>query len=164
MSRGFLAVDPGLTGALVILNEHGKYIDHLFMPSIKVGSKNRVNPAAIVAWLEKWPGLTHAYVENVHSMPSDGASRAFSFGHSAGVIHGVIAGIGVPITPITPQSWKKHHNLLGTDKDAARSRATQLFPDLRILDTKAKGQAIADALFIGLFGIHKFTQSTPKVA
>lgn len=164
MSRGFLAVDPGLTGALVILNEHGKYVDHLFMPGIKIGSKNRVNGAAIVAWLEKWPGLSHAYVENVHSMPKDGAARAFSFGHSAGVVHGIIAGMGIPLTMVTPQAWKKHTNLIGTDKDIARSRATQLFPGLRILDTKAKGQAIADALFIGLYGIHKYHQSTPKAA
>lgn len=38
-------------------------------------------------------------------------------------------------------------------KDAARSRAIQLYPELRALDAKAKGQAIADALLIARFGI-----------
>ncbi len=164
MSKGFLAVDPGLTGSMVIINEQGKYVDHLFMPSIKIGSKNRVNGAAIAAWLRDWPGLSHAYVENVHSMPTDGASRAFSFGHSAGIVQGIIVGQSIPLTLVTPQAWKKHTNLLGTDKDIARSKATQLFPDLRILDKKAKGQAIADALFIGLYGLHKYHQSIAQVA
>lgn len=164
MSRGFLAVDPGLGGSLVIINEQGKYVDHLFMPNIKIGSKNRVNGAAIAAWLKDWPGLTHAYVENVHSMPTDGASRAFSFGHSTGIVQGVITGAGIPMTLVTPQAWKKHTGLHGPDKDLSRSKATQIFPDLRVLDKKAKGQAIADALFIGLYGIHKYHQPIPKAA
>jgi crossover junction endodeoxyribonuclease RuvC len=164
LSEGILAVDPGLTGALVIINKAGKYIDHLHMPSIKIGTKNRVNGAAINAWLKTWPGLSHAYVENVHSMPTDGAARAFSFGHSTGVIHGLIAASDIPITLVAPVAWKKHFNLTGTDKDAARSRATQLFPALRELDKKGKGQAIADALFIGLYGAHKYNQPQTKAA
>lgn len=48
---------------------------------------------------------------------------------------------------------KKSAGLIGSDKDAARSRAIQLYPELRALDAKAKGRAIADALLIARFGI-----------
>ena len=86
-------------------------------------------------------------------MPGQGVSSTFTFGHSAGVVEGVVAGAGIPLTLISPQSWKKHAGLIGKDKDAARSRAIQLFPSLRILDLKGKGQAIADALLISRLGL-----------
>lgn len=161
--EGYLAIDPGITGALVIVNSKGAYCDHLLMPSIKVGSKSRVNGAAIAAWLKDWPGLSHAFLEQVHSMPKDGASRAFSFGHSCGLVEGVLTGAGIPLTLVTPQAWKKHMGLIGKDKDAARSRAIQLFPGLRELDTKAKGQAVSDALLIGLYGVAKKTTHPLKL-
>jgi len=163
-SSFFLGVDPGLLGALVILDDQGQCHDFLHMPALKVGSKNRVNGAAIAAWLAMWPDMSHAFVENVHSMPKDGPTKAFSFGHSTGIIHGVVAGMGIPMTLVTPHSWKQHHKLLGTEKDAARSRCVQLFPGLRELDKKIKGQAISDALLIGLYGIQKHTLTSTKAA
>lgn len=160
--RGYLAVDPGISGALAIVNSQGRCIDYLLMPTIKLGTKNRVNGAAIRAWLDQWPGLSHAYLEKVQARPAEGPAGAFSFGHSAGLVEGIITGAGIPLTMVTPQSWKKHHKLIGTEKDAARSRAVQLFPDQRVLDLKGKGQALADALLIGLYGIS--TQPISQVA
>lgn len=55
-------------------------------------------------------------------------------------------------TLLTPVAWKKGAGLIGTDKDAARSRAIQLYPALRALDTKARGQALADAILIARHG------------
>jgi len=85
-------------------------------------------------------------------MTGQGVSSTFSFGHSAGVVEGLIAGMGIPYSKITPQAWKKAYNLIGKDKDAARSRAVELYPSLRLLDQKGKGQAIADAIFIARHG------------
>ena len=151
------AIDPGSTGALVVMTDDGSYIDHLIMPTIKIGTKSRVNGAAVAAWLREH-GPIHAYLEKVGAMPGGGqrtmgASSAFTFGHAAGLVEGIITGAGIPLTLVSPQSWKKHAGLIGSDKDAARSRAVQLFPGLRVLDLKAKGQAVADALLIGRFGL-----------
>lgn len=153
-----LGIDPGLSGALVILEPGtGAYVDHLIMPTIKIGSKNRLNGAALKAWLDKQPFIEHAFLEQVNAMPSKGtkmgAASAFTFGHSAGYIEGVISGANIPLTLVTPQKWKKQADLLGTDKDAARSRAIQLYPGVRVLDLKAKGQAVADAILIARYGI-----------
>lgn len=151
------SIDPGVTGALAILGSDGSYIAHLNMPTIKVGSSNRVNGAAIAAFLREHD-IGHAFIERVQAMPGGGkrkmgASGAFTFGHAAGLVEGVVSGAGIPLTLVSPQSWKKHAGLIGTDKDAARSRAVQLYPNLRILDLKGKGQAVADAILIGLHGI-----------
>jgi crossover junction endodeoxyribonuclease RuvC len=155
-----LAIDPGLSGTLVILELNGTYVDHLSMPSLKVGTKNRVNGAATCAWIAKYP-IAHVFLEQVHSMPRDGAAGAFSFGHSAGLIEGIITALALPLTLVPPQTWKKFHGLLGTEKDAARSRAIQLFPGIRTLDSIGKGQALADALLLGRYGL---TQLHKQVA
>ncbi|EPH0682763.1 crossover junction endodeoxyribonuclease RuvC [Enterobacter hormaechei subsp. steigerwaltii] len=147
-----LGIDPGCSGALVLVTEQGGYIDHLPMPTIKVGTKSRVNGAAVAAWVRQY-GITHAYLEQVGAMPGQGTASMFTFGHAAGVAEGILQGLNIPYTLVTPQSWKKSAGLIGSDKDAARSRAIQLYPELRALDAKAKGQAIADALLIARFGI-----------
>ncbi|WP_227120535.1 crossover junction endodeoxyribonuclease RuvC [Enterobacter hormaechei] len=147
-----LGIDPGCSGALVLVTEHGGYIDHLPMPTIKVGTKSRVNGAAVAAWARQY-GITHAYLEQVGAMPGQGTASMFTFGHAAGVAEGILQGLNIPYTLVTPQAWKKSAGLIGSDKDAARSRAIQLYPELRALDAKAKGQAIADALLIARFGI-----------
>lgn len=147
-----LGIDPGCSGALVLITEQGSYIDHLAMPTIKVGTKSRVNGAAVAAWIRQY-GISHAYLEQVGAMPGQGTASMFTFGHAAGVAEGILQGMNIPYTLVTPQAWKKSAGLIGSDKDAARSRAIQLYPGLRALDAKAKGQAIADALLIARHGI-----------
>lgn len=147
-----LGIDPGCSGSLVLITEQGGYIDHLPMPTIKVGTKSRVNGAAVAAWIRQY-GISHAYLEQVGAMPGQGTASMFTFGHAAGVAEGILQGLNIPYTLVTPQSWKKSAGLIGSDKDAARSRAIQLYPELRALDAKAKGQAIADALLIARHGI-----------
>jgi crossover junction endodeoxyribonuclease RuvC len=76
----------------------------------------------------------------------------FSFGHSAGVLQGVLGAFEIPVTMVTPSTWKKRAGLIGQDKDAARVKAIQMFPSWRDLDKKGKGQALADAALIAIYG------------
>jgi crossover junction endodeoxyribonuclease RuvC len=144
-------IDPGVSGALAIVAEDGSYCAHLIMPTVKVGTKSRINGASVAAFLRAAP-ITHVYLEQVGAMPGQGVSSMFTFGHAAGVIEGVVTGMGLPLTLVTPQAWKKHAGLIGADKDAARSRAVQLYPLVRDLDLKGKGQAIADAILLARYG------------
>jgi crossover junction endodeoxyribonuclease RuvC len=147
-----LAIDPGASGALVVLADNGDYHAHLLTPIIKVGASTRINGAAVAAFVSQYK-LRHCYIERVAAMPGQGVSSTFAFGLCAGMVEGVVLAREIPLTLVTPQSWKKHFKLTGQEKDASRSRAVQLFPSLRVLDLKAKGQAVADALFIGLYGL-----------
>ncbi|HBO2594063.1 TPA: hypothetical protein ACUT5J_002404 [Pseudomonas aeruginosa] len=151
-----IGIDPGLSGCIVLLGPKNTYLRHLHMPTMKVGSKNRVNGAAVAAFLSAQQ-VHHAYLEQVGAMPGGGertmgAASAFSFGHGAGVVEGLLQGLGIPYTLVPPQTWKKRAALQGQDKDAARARAIQLYPGVRDLDLKAKGQALADAMLIARFG------------
>jgi crossover junction endodeoxyribonuclease RuvC len=148
-----IGIDPGVSGAIVVLMLDGTYVAHLEMPTVKNGKSSRVNGAAIAAFLKEGNRVyTHAFIEKVGAMPGQGVTSMFTFGHAAGLVEGVVTGAGIPLTFVTPQTWKKTMGLMGVDKDAARSRAIQLYPKLRILEQKGKGQAVADALLIARHG------------
>lgn len=145
-----IGIDPGASGAIVIM-EGVALIEWATMPTIKVGTQTRVNAAALAAMLRDFDA-GHAYLEQVGAMPGQGTASMFSFGHAAGVVAGVLGAMAITTTLVTPQAWKKRAGLSGTEKDAARSRAIQLWPSWRALDAKGKGQALADAALIARFG------------
>jgi crossover junction endodeoxyribonuclease RuvC len=149
-----IGIDPGLSGAIVIF-ENGSPTKWYKMPTMKIGAANRVNASALAAIIR--PSIyadieTRTYVEQVSSMPGQGVASMFSFGHSAGVIQGVLGAFRMPVKMVTPQSWKKAAGLIGKNKDASRTLAIQMWPDWRELDKKGVGQAYADAAFIALYG------------
>lgn len=148
-----LGIDPGATGALVLL-ENGTPIEWLAMPVTKIGSATRVATSALAFWIEE-SNVDHVYIESTHAMPGQGVTSMFNFGHSCGTVVGVVGALNLPHTMVTPQAWKKAAGLIGTDKDAARSRAMQLWPSWTALHAKGKGQALADAALIAIFGSTK---------
>lgn len=153
MSGHLIGIDPGIGGAVVVLQSAAcpAPVEWARMPVLKVGSASRVDCAELSRMLEDFDA-GHAYVEAVHSMPGQGVASMFSFGHAAGSVMGVLAAMRIPVTLVTPQRWKKAAGLIGTDKDAARSRAIQLWPRWGALGKKGEGQALADAALIARFG------------
>ena len=145
-----VGIDPGASGALVLL-EDGVPIEWTMMPTYKVGTATRVHASELAHWLDWGKYVDHVYVEHVHAMPKQGVTSMFNFGHSCGTVMGVIGAMGYAHTMVTPQKWKKNAGLMGTDKDAARSRAIQLWPNWYDLNQKGKGQAYADAALIARF-------------
>ena len=148
-----IGIDPGCSGALVALHD-GEPVEWSLMPSVKVGSATRVNAAALSRWLEDRCAFGHVavIVEQVAARPGQGVSSMFNFGHATGTVMGVIGSLALPCSLVTPRAWKKRAGLIGQDKDAARSRAIQLWPQWRALDLKGKGQALADAALIARYG------------
>jgi len=144
-----IGIDPGASGAIVLL-EHNEPIEWAEMPVMKVGSTTRVNASALADFIASCEP-SHVFVESVHSMPKQGVASSFNFGHSTGTVMGVLGALEIPHTLVTPQAWKKAAGLIGTEKDAARTRAIQLWPQWRELDKKGSGQALADAALIARF-------------
>lgn len=146
-----IGIDPGASGALVML-ENDVPIEWAIMPTYKVGSATRVNAAEVAFFMDRGIEIEHVYIEQVGAMPGQGVASMFNFGHSCGTIMGVIGALGYAHTMVTPQRWKKAAGLMGTDKDAARSRAIQLWPSWSDLSKKGIGQALADAALIARYG------------
>ena len=152
MSHEYLiGIDPGISGAVVILGVDMHPIEWMRMPSLKVGKSSRVDCAALARFLQDF-GNGLAYVEHVGSMPGQGVASMFTFGHAAGSAEGVLAALMIPVTLVAPPTWKRRAGLIGKDKDASRSRAIQLWPRWDALGKKGEGQALADAALIARFG------------
>jgi crossover junction endodeoxyribonuclease RuvC len=153
--RTVIGIDPGLTGAVAVLNDGIRVFD---MPvSAKVSGKGQqVNAHDLATLLRSWmPGSrVTVYVEKVASMPKQGVASTFNFGETAGVIRGVVAALGLELLYVTPQKWKKHLGLLNMQKDAARTLAIQLYPGLADDLARKKDGGRADAILIARYGQH----------
>lgn len=151
-----IGIDPGCSGAIVVLQSANipEPVEWLRMPTLKEGKASRVDCATLSKFLEDYD-TGHAFVESVHSMPGNGATSMFAFGHAAGSVMGVLAAMHIPVTLVTPQAWKKSAGLIGSDKDAARSHAIRRWPRWGELSAKGVGQAYADAALIALHGAER---------
>lgn len=153
-----LGIDPGHSGALVLLDmrvtRSEAELEFADMPTAKSGRGGRPQVIeAVVADTVRRFQPEHALVENVHSFPAQGVASVFAFGLSYGVVRGVLAGLGVPVTLIEPPKWRRLVELpVGADKDAARARAAQLFPAYSYHFSKTAYSGRADAALIALAG------------
>ena len=150
-----LGCDPGQTGAIAAYD--GTIITGLIdMPTMTrlYGSGRQVDPYTLATEiLDLCAGRDAvAIIEAVSAMPGQGVSSMFRFGESVGVVLGVLGALQMPVRRATPQRWKKSAGIAGRDKDAARSLAIQLHPEVADMLTRKKDCGRADSILIARFG------------
>ena len=155
ISRNSIGIDPGLTGAIALLNPDGKLLALADMPTCQLShGKKQVDVwqlANVISKFSHWDSNGGcAVVEKVNAMPGQGVVSMFSFGVSYGMVLGVLAMGGIPYELVTPQRWKKRVNLIGQDKDASRQLASRLYPDCDWSLKRYHNRA--ESIFIGLAG------------
>jgi len=91
------------------------------------------------------------FVEQVSARPGQGVTSMFRFGESFGLVKGVCAGIGLPLTLVTPQEWRRGMRV-PTGKDGSRQRILELQPELAKRFARKKDHGRADAMLIALHG------------
>ena len=90
-------------------------------------------------------------VEQVNAMPGQGVTSMFNFGQSFGVIKGICAALKLPIHFVRPAKWKKHFNLIKTNKDASRTKVIESYPEISSKLHRKKDSNRADAILIALY-------------
>lgn len=151
----YLGIDPGISGALAVLDSKADIVDIFDMPTLEVVSgkskKQRVNPQGIVAELGlfKDQGL-RGIIEQVNAMPGQGVTSMFSFGRALGVLEGVLAGLLIPYEHVTPTVWKKIMKL-NTSKDASRELAMRTWPHKAEMFKRKKDDGRAEAALLALY-------------
>ena len=150
-----LGVDCGQTGAIAAYD--GTIITGLIdMPTMARlhGSGRQVDPYTLATEILDLCGGRNAtaVIEAVSAMPGQGVSGMFRFGESVGVVLGVLGALQMPVRWVTPQRWKKAAGIAGKDKDAARSLAIQLHPEVADMLSRKKDCGRADAALIARFG------------
>ena len=149
-----VGIDPGVSGAICILR-NGKVTMTCDMPIMVDGtkSKRQVNAAELANILinEKIGEQDKIILESVSAMPGQGVTGMFSFGQSFGVIKGVCAALKLPLHLVRPVKWKKHFNLLNSEKDASRTKVIEMFPYISSEVSKKKDANKADAILIAKY-------------
>lgn len=146
--RNILGCDPGLSGALAILDPNKGQIRALLdMPKLKRGDRSDLDLVALAAFIgNNYQSIQYAVVEDVAAAPKQGVTSMFTFGKVTGIVVGMIAAHYIPIFYVKPSVWKFQ---LGLSKDKKRSivMARKLWPD-----TTFRNDGQAEAALLAHFG------------
>ena len=148
-------IDPGVSGAISIL-EDKKILEIYDMPTMIDGKKNKkqVNGSQVTNIIKEnltTDKETIVVVEHVNAMPGQGVTSMFNFGQSFGVIKGIWSALSLPIYFVRPSKWKKHFNLINTNKDASRTKVIQVYPEISSKLSRKKDSNKADAILIARY-------------
>jgi crossover junction endodeoxyribonuclease RuvC len=101
-------VDNGLDGGVVVMNSVGLIIAKLVMPTFTLkGSKRDFDLQGLRAFLTQHGPIGRAFLERAQAMPGQGVSSMFKTGEGFGVNRGLLAGMQIPYTIVSPQTWQK---------------------------------------------------------
>ena len=100
---------------------------------------------------ESYEKIAKVVVEHVTAMPGQGVTSMFNFGQSFGVIKGICAALKLPIHFVRPTKWKKHFNLIKTNKDASRTKVIEIYPNISNKLSRKKDSNKADAILIARY-------------
>ena len=150
----FLGVDPGIHGAIAVLQENGRLIDVFDMPITKVkvgaGLKTRIVAARLQEILAPYTDSV-GWVERVSARPGQGVSSVFAFGEAYGLVRGVLAGLCIPTHTVAPAVWKKALRL-GSNKESSRLMAMEIWPEDARVFKRVKDDGRAEAALLALYG------------
>jgi len=150
-----LALDPGLSGGIAILDEQTILL-LADMPVHKVSRGKSVRPEldmhGLCTLLARHQ-VDHAVIEQVSARPGQGVTSMFRFGYAAGALYGAVAALGLPVSFVRPKAWQRFCGI-GPHPDEARRRASQLYPAAADRLSRKVDANKAEALLIGRYGQH----------
>lgn len=147
-----LGIDPGLSGAIAMLDCDGKARFVRDLPVIRDKSLAWIDGGELQSLIlnERSGQPITAMIERVGSMPGQGVASSFLFGVGFGSVLGVLQALAIPIEFVTPGTWKKSYGL-AADKKAALHKARLLYPDMELHLRLAKHDGRAEALLIARY-------------
>jgi crossover junction endodeoxyribonuclease RuvC len=155
--RFYVGIDPGLSGAVAVIDNKNKIVSIEDTPVVKVKkSKTRTlylesRMADLLVAIGKQGVILMAGIENVHAMPKQGVTSMFSMGTGFGIWLGILAALGIPYTRIEPRAWKKNMGIeSGSSKSASAVRAYQLYSTAPLIRPRSRvpSDGRADALLL----------------
>ena len=138
-----LGIDPGKKGALAVLDTETHAVATHDMP----GTTRELHD--LIAGL---PIIKIAVVEKPYYPAINGTSNAGKKGESYGVLIGALEWRDIPFREVPPKDWKASL-IVPTDKNAARQRANQFFPDAADQWPLVKHDGRAEAALIAWYGL-----------
>lgn len=150
-----LGIDPGLSGALAVLDASGAVADVFDMPTLCAGNGRRtIDAVALAQRLRDLRPIRACWIEAVAAMPTDGRASAFAFGRSLGMVEAAILLTEAPLHRVTPAAWKRWAGIAPkAPKAASIEAAKRLVPGSARHLARASDHGRADAMLIARYGL-----------
>ncbi len=137
-----IGIDTGVNGGMCLLQD-GEIIEVCAVPNYwekmktktpsgNVKRRRRINYMMFADVIHRWAhpngnDCDFIIIEKVTAMPKNGAVSMFSFGEAWGAIQAAAAMAGLKTAFVRPMDWKKHFDLLGTDKADSIRLAREIY-------------------------------------
>lgn len=161
----FIGVDPGLKGAIAIIDENGYWIQIQDTPTItfQKGKKNKTEynigeiKRVLFNFIDISSDKTTVFVEKMQSMPPGIRVQAsFSLGYCQGLFEGILTALEIPYQLVISKHWQKHFQITkpkGDKKTQSFQIASRLFPTATLTGPKGGVKdGRSDALLIAEYG------------
>jgi len=159
-----IGIDPGLKGAIAFYDPSINYLVTQEMPVrwklVNKKKRHEIDTAALFATLRVWGHTTFEtiIIEEPHAMPGAGATSQFTFGVSCGRLFALVEcfkqiGHVERILYVDPSAWKKAMQC-PSDKNRARARAVELFPDYKKEFERSTDDGKAEAALLAFYAAH----------
>lgn len=125
----FIAIDPGLTGAIAAIDDQAQLILCEDLPVIRHGKLAWIDANELTSLLmaARDGRPARIIVERSQAMPGQGVSSTFCIGVVLGSLLAACQRIAVPLDLVTASAWKAAMGL-GSDKSVSLDRARLAFP------------------------------------
>lgn len=160
--RYCLGIDGGLSGALALVSSDG---DIPLICDTPRGPDGGVDLKTLVNLFRTWP-IDFVCFEKGQEMvrvDAEGFKRrqghVYPYAFCNGSIYGAAYACSLLTVIVEPQAWKRHMHLLGKDKEASRTLATEFWPSGKVSIWPNKGHHNrAEAALIARYGLEAFPE------
>lgn len=153
-----LGIDPGIHGALALIDYDGLFLEIWDMPSVRQAKGNVLSATGIRNILSQCFDIAgtqdatlKTYVEEQHARPIQGVTSAFAMGRNFGVLEVALDLRAIPWRTVRPSDWKKSMGV-SKDKNSSLMAARRLWPQAADHLNLAKHDGRAEALLIAEWG------------
>jgi hypothetical protein len=148
----YIGIDPGMTGAVAIVDTHFIVIDCPVFEKMKSNERTSYDLLGMSGLLEQYQKNTFAVLEELHPQSKPiGAVANFHMGRGFGLWEMALVANGIPYIKVLPNKWKKAMGL-NTNKDFSRQKAIELFPLAHERLKRKKDHGRAEALLLAEYG------------
>ena len=143
-----IAIDPGLSGAICVLDENNINVYDMPVRKIKKGKKEKNNfdiPKIVEIIKNNLSSDDEniCVIEDVHCSVGNGSVSMFNFGRGKGILEGVSNALGMKVVLVSPQSWKKAYICLETE-EIVKLREKQKIKKVDLKVIKIENKSIKD--------------------
>jgi crossover junction endodeoxyribonuclease RuvC len=142
----YAGIDPGVKGAVAVVNQDGKIVDFERMPSSLRDLRSFLNSYTI----------ERVYIEKAQPMPGQGVVSMFNYGRHFGGLLALLELGKFSHETVNPRAWQKVVIGMGSGDPKAKAfeKASRLWPDESFIPKgcRVPHNGIIDALLIAEYG------------